>query len=57
MSFSCKKNYNCTCTYPAGSGYEPYNNETGKVSRKEAREFCEKADKGAKILGGKCVIQ
>lgn len=50
---SCKKDYDCVCTFPDGS------QEVGKIenkSKSDAEKECEEADAIASIAGGSCEL-
>lgn len=54
---SCKKQYTCSCTYPASSGIRNTDAQSGKLKKSDADTWCDNADNGAKILGGSCKLQ
>jgi|KBSSwiStaDraftv2_1062776.scaffolds.fasta_scaffold2421737_1 hypothetical protein len=53
---SCKKDYNCTCTYPASVGIDPETIPIPNSSKDDAETICDTYNAGASILGGSCSV-
>ena len=52
---SCKKDYNCVCTYKDGNGASAtYTYDMGKVKKKDAKDACNTMGSLYILAGGGC---